>query len=42
MREIKDKKTDTFYEKSRLIIQDFNDNNKEVILTQAPIIQRAS
>jgi len=42
MREVKRKKTDTLYEKSRLIVQGFGDNDKEIILTQAPTIQRAS
>jgi len=40
--EIKGKATDTPYEKSRLVIQGYNDDGKEVILTQSPTIQRAS
>src|SRR6266568_9446850 len=40
--EIKGKATDTPFEKSRLVIQGYNNNNKEVILTQSPIIQQAS
>src|ERR1700759_188323 len=30
------------YEKSRLVIQAYNDEGKEMILTQSPTIQRAS
>ena len=40
--EIKGKTTEIPYEKSRLVIQGYQDNGKEVILTQAPTIQRAS
>lgn len=40
--EVKGKTTDHPYEKSRLVIQGYNDRNKEVILTQSPTIQRAS
>ena len=41
VREIKNK-ADGPYEKSRLVIQGFGDNEKETLLTQAPTIQRAS
>jgi hypothetical protein len=40
--EVKGKATKTPYEKSRLVIQAYNDEGKEVILTQSPTIQRAS
>ncbi|EGY23394.1 uncharacterized protein VDAG_04832 [Verticillium dahliae VdLs.17] len=40
--EVKGKATGTPYEKSRLVIQGYADDGKEVILTQAPTIQRAS
>jgi len=40
--EVKGKSTETPYEKSRLIIQAYNDARKGVILTQSPTIQRAS
>jgi hypothetical protein len=40
--EIKGKATNTPFEKSRLVIQGYNDDGKEVILTQSPTIQRAS
>jgi hypothetical protein len=40
--EVKGKGTDIPYEKSRLVIQAYNDLGKEVILTQSPTIQRAS
>ena len=39
---VKGKATDTLFEKSRLVIQGFNDDGKEFILTQSPTIQRAS
>jgi hypothetical protein len=42
VREIKGKATPTPFEKSRLVIQAYNDHGKEVILTQSPTIQRAS
>ncbi|HEY2455482.1 MAG TPA: hypothetical protein VGI71_23255 [Scandinavium sp.] len=42
VREIKGKATDTPYEKSRLVIQGYQDNGKSMILTQSPTIQRAS
>ncbi len=40
--EIKGKATDAPYEKSRLVVQGYNDDGKEAILTQSPTIQRAS
>jgi len=40
--EIKGKATATPFEKSRLVIQAYNDHGKEIILTQSPTIQRAS
>jgi hypothetical protein len=40
--EVKGKSTETPYEKSRLVIQAYNDIGKGVILTQSPTIQRAS
>jgi hypothetical protein len=40
--EIKGKATDAPFEKSRLVIQGYNDDGKEIILTQSPTIQRAS
>lgn len=42
VREVKDKQTATPYEKSRLVIQAWNDPGKKEILTQSPTIQRAS
>lgn len=42
VREIKGKNTLEPYEKSRLVIQGFNDGDKLFILTQAPTIQRSS
>jgi hypothetical protein len=42
VREIKGKATPTSFEKSRLVIQAYNNHGKEVILTQSPTIQRAS
>jgi hypothetical protein len=42
VREVKGKATPTPFEKSRLVIQAYNDYGKEVILTQSPTIQRAS
>jgi hypothetical protein len=42
VQEIKDKATPTSFEKSRLVIQAYNNHSKEVILTQSPTIQRAS
>jgi hypothetical protein len=40
VREIKSKTTNAPYEKSKLIIQSYQDNGKEIILTQSPTIQR--
>ncbi|KAI1798510.1 putative transposase [Daldinia bambusicola] len=40
--EIKGKTTDRPYEKSRLIIQGYNDEGKKAILIQSPTIQRSS
>jgi len=40
--EIKGKTTDKPYEKSRLVIQGYGDEEKQHILTQSPTIQRAS
>ena len=42
VREIKGKATDHPYEKSRLVIQGYQDDEKSMILTQSPTIQRAS
>jgi hypothetical protein len=42
VREVKGKNTPLPYEKSRLIIQGYNDNDKKNILTKSPIIQRCS
>jgi len=39
---IKGKATNAPFKKLRLIIQGYNNNSKEVILTQSPIIQQAS
>lgn len=39
---IKNKGTDKAYEKSRLVIQAYNDENKSQVLTQSPTIQRVS
>jgi hypothetical protein len=40
--EVKGKATDMPFEKSRLVVQAYNDEGKEMILTQSPTIQRAS
>jgi hypothetical protein len=40
--EIKNKGTDHAFEKSRLVVQAYNDYEKELVLTQSPTIQRAS
>ena len=40
--EIKGKATNAPYEKSRLVIQGYQDDGKRIILTQSPTIQRAS
>lgn len=42
VREIKDKETNCPYEKSRLVIQGHSDQDKEILLTQSPRIQRES
>jgi hypothetical protein len=42
VRDVKGIRTNKFYEKSRLVIQGFNDSEKKEILTQSPTIQRAS
>ena len=42
VREIKGKLTETPYEKSRLVVQGYNDEGKKTVLTQSPTIQRAS
>ncbi len=41
VRKVKGKTTKP-YEKSRLVIQGYNNEEKEAILTQSPTIQRAS
>jgi hypothetical protein len=40
--EVKHKGTDQAFEKSRLVVQAYNDQGKELILTQSPTIQRVS
>ena len=40
--EVKHKGTDKAFEKSRLVVQAYNDQGKELVLTQSPIIQRVS
>lgn len=40
--EIKNKGTDKAFEKSRLVVQAYNDLEKELVLTQSPTIQRVS
>lgn len=42
IKSIKGKNTITPYEKSRLVVQAFNDQDKDMILTQSPIVQRIS
>ena len=42
VREVKNNNTELPYEKSRLVVQGFNDEGKSVILTQSPTIQRTS
>ncbi len=42
VREIKRKTTNKPYEKSRLVVQGYNDTEKTAFLTQAPTIQRCS
>ena len=40
--EIKNPGTDKAYEKSRLVVQAYNDKDKNLVLTQSPTIQRVS
>jgi polyhydroxyalkanoate synthesis regulator phasin len=40
--EVKGKTTEAPYEKSRMVVQGYNDTGKESVLTQAPTVQRAS
>ena len=40
--EIKNKGTDKAFEKSRLVVQAYNDPEKDIVLTQSPTIQRVS
>ena len=40
--EIKNSGTNEAYEKSRLVVQAYDDQNKSMILTQSPTIQRVS
>jgi hypothetical protein len=40
--EMKNNGTDKAFEKSRLVVQAYNDGDKEYVLTQSPTIQRAS
>jgi hypothetical protein len=40
--EVKSKGTDNAFEKSRLVVQAYNNQEKELVLTQSPTIQRAS
>jgi hypothetical protein len=40
--EIKNPGTDQAFEKSRLVVQAYNDTEKDLVLTQSPTIQRAS
>ncbi|EEA24070.1 conserved hypothetical protein [Talaromyces marneffei ATCC 18224] len=40
--EVKNKGTDKAFEKSRLVVQAYNDKDKEFVLTQSPTIQRSS
>ena len=42
VREVKAKMTDAPYEKSRLVVQGYNDAEKTAILTQSPTIQQCS
>jgi hypothetical protein len=39
---VKEKATNSPFKKSRLVVQAYNDEGKELILTQSPTIQRAS
>jgi hypothetical protein len=40
--EVKNPGTDTAFEKSQLVVQAYNDEEKELVLTQSPTIQRVS
>ena len=40
--EIKNKGTEKAFQKSRLVVQAYNDQEKELVLTQSPTIQRIS
>jgi len=40
--EVKNKGTDAAFEKSRLVVQAYNDDEKSIVLTQSPTIQRVS
>jgi hypothetical protein len=40
--EIKSKGTNSSYEKSRMMIQNYSNDGKKMVLTQFPTIQRAS
>jgi hypothetical protein len=40
--EVKNRGTDKAYEKSRLVVQAYNDREKTLVLTQSPTIQRSS
>ena len=40
--EVKNKGTDKAFEKSRLVVQAYNDQEKDIVLTQSPTIQRVS
>ena len=40
--EVKNGGTDKAFEKSRLVVQAYNDQNKQLVLTQSPTIQRIS
>jgi len=40
--EVKNAGTDAAFEKSRLVVQAYNDEEKKLVLTQSPTIQRVS
>lgn len=40
--EIKHEGTERAFEKSRLVVQAYNDQGKSIVLTQSPTIQRLS
>ena len=40
--EVKNSGTDRAYEKSRIVVQAYNDSEKHIVLTQSPTIQRVS